>query len=82
MLRKKYDPCLIKAEQTNGIVYKTSKYDFAVAKSFWDFAVKVLIQQSNACYYELIIHKQCTYLDLDLKTKDCVSLPSRVKEDP
>ena len=82
MVRKKYDQCLIEAVQTSGIVYKTSKYDFAVAKSFGSFAQKVLAQQSNVCMYEVISHRQCTYLDLDLKTKDCVSVPSRVKEDP
>ena len=82
MERIKYDLCLIKAEQINGIVYKTSKYYFPVAKSFWDFAVKVLTQHCNACYFELISHKQSTYLDLDLRTKDCVSLPSRLMEDP
>ena len=82
MVRKKYDKCLIEAVQCNGIVYKTSKYDFAVARSFESFALKVLTQHSDVCFYEVVSHKQCTYLDLDLKTKDCVSLPSRVKEDP
>ena len=65
MVRKKYDQCLIEAVETNGIVYKTSRYDFEVAKSFWSFAVKVIMQQSDVCFYELISHKQGTCLDLD-----------------
>ena len=82
MVRKGYYECLKEAEQINGIVYKSSRQDFHVAKSLWSLACKVINQQSDVCFYEVVSNRQCTYVDLDLKTKDCMSLPHRVKQDP
>ena len=73
-----YLECLARAQKIDGIVYKTSKYDFDVAKSFMIFAVKVMTQTSDQCMYEVISHKQTTYLDLDLKKKDCKFIPQKL----
>ena len=66
------------AQKIGGIVYKTSKYDFDVAKSFTSFAIKVMMQTSDQCMYEIISNQQTTYLDLDLKKKDCSVFPQKV----
>ena len=78
----KYSESLIQAQRIGGIVYKYSNYNFAVASSFWSFAIKVLMQRTEECMYEVISNKQTTYLDLDLKSKDYKYLPQNLKVNP
>ena len=67
----------IKANEIGGIVFKSSKYVFGIANSFWSFAVKVFMECRNpeVCFYEIISQEQCMYVDLDLKRKDCLCFP-------
>ena len=67
----------IKANEIGGIVFKSSKYVFGIANSFWSFAVKVFMECRNpeVCFHEIISQEQCMYVDLDLKRKDCLCFP-------
>ena len=70
----------IKANEIGGIVFKSSKYVFGIANSFWSFAVKVFMECRNpeVCFHEIISQEQCMYVDLDLKRKDCLCFPKDV----
>ena len=69
------------ADAIDGIVFKTCKNKFEVCKGMQDLAIAVVMQPSDACYYECISNVQATYLDLDLKVKDCVCVPPKVEAD-
>ena len=77
----RYLEALAAAQKINGIVVKTRRNDFAPCKSLWSFAIAVCNHPQDASYYEVVSDKQCTYLDLDLKRKNCVDFPSEVKID-
>ena len=68
-------------------VIKTSKYKYEVATSFWSFAINVslpvpLQRKEDVCYYEVISNQQCTYVDLDLKRKNCLKLTPKLESNP
>ena len=77
-----YYDFLKKAESLNSIVYKTRFNRFAICKSLWSLALKIVRQPIDICFYELVTRKQCTYFDLDLKVEECVALPKDVANDP
>lgn len=39
------------------------------------------MQPSDVCYYECVTDIQITYLDLDLKSSDCISMPPKLVDD-
>ena len=79
----KMQECMEIANKSGGIVIKTSKYNWEVASSFWSFAVAVSRQRRyDVCYYEVVSNQQCTYVDLDLKRKNCSVLPPKLELDP
>ena len=70
-----YSDFLEKAKAIGGIVFKTRFNRFDICKSLWNLALQVVRQPLDTCFYELVTHKQCTYLDLDLKVEECKLLP-------
>ena len=69
---------LRRAQETGGIVYKFTNFDFAVTSSFLSFATLVVMEKFDECMYEVVSNQQTTYLDLDLKTKEYKFLPKRL----
>ena len=41
----------------------------------------VIRQPEDVCIYELVSNKQCTYLDVDLKVRDCLTMSPEIQED-
>ena len=73
------------ADQCDGVVFKTKFCVFDVAKNYEDLAVKILIQYSkprggpiDQCIYEVVPHKQTTYVDLDLKFSECSKMSDKL----
>ena len=77
-----YNDFLKRAKSLRSIVYKTRFNRFAICKSLWSLALKVIRQPIDVCFYELITSKQCTYFDLDLKVEEYVVVPKGVANDP
>lgn len=77
----KYAEALSCANRVGGIVIKTKWNKFEVAYSFWDFALSIAKMPNDLCYYEIVSNKQCTYLDLDMKINNCLSIPVKLRAD-
>ena len=76
-----YAKYLKAAREIGGIVYKKRFNVFAIASSLQSLAIDVEKQPPGICFYELVSDRQCTYLDLDLKTRDCQKIPAKLKTD-
>ena len=88
MIWYKYLEAKAAADAIGGIVYKTSRYHFRVARDYESLAGKVLCEfekprgtPRDQCIYEIISHEQITYADLDLKRKDCSSMSKKLETD-
>ena len=84
----KYLKAKAAADAIDGIVYKTSRYEFRVARDYESLAEKVLCEFAkrrgtarDQCIYEIISHEQITYADLDLKQKECSSMSKKLETD-
>ena len=88
MIRYKYLEAKAAANDTDGIVYKTNSNEFRVARDYESLAVKVSCEFArprgtpmDQCIYEVVPHEQITYADLDLKWKECISMPKKLEAD-
>ena len=85
---KTYKDAKDAADKIGGIVYKTNRYTFNVAKGYPDLALKVMIQYvsprgtpNDQCIYETVPNRQCSYADLDLKLENCLRMGEKLRSD-